>query len=313
MHCSRTSRLLAIFVTAATSACSAPPPNIDASVFADANDATQAIDTASSDALDALDALDASMARDVTDVDSFTPTSSGRAPVFDGRTGYVEIPDDDAYSASTTGEITVEAWMRPDSLAMTARESTGYVHWMGKGEPDQQEWVARMYQQGNSEGRANRISFYAFNLPGMLGAGSYFEDTVVVGEWIHYVGVIDATRTYIYKNGTQRDSDLLSGYNITPRNGTAPVRIGTREMQSFFEGSVARVAIYSARLSDARIRVHHDARALGTYDAEVMSEASLVGFWRLDETSGTVAVDASGRHDGRYVGGVAVGTAVWTP
>jgi hypothetical protein len=35
-----------------------------------------------------------------------------------------------------------------------------------------------MYQDGNRENRANRISFYSFNLTGGLGAGSYFQDPV---------------------------------------------------------------------------------------------------------------------------------------
>jgi hypothetical protein len=67
-----------------------------------------------------------------------------------------------------------------------------------------------MYQEGNSEDRANRISFYSFNLSGGLGACSYFQDDVTVGEWIHYVGTFDDVRTTLYKNGVERDSDLLA-------------------------------------------------------------------------------------------------------
>lgn len=235
-----------------------------------------------------------------------------RAPVFDGRTGYVEIPDQDAYSASTTGAITIEAWMRPDSVSMPAREGTGYVHWLGKGGPGQHEWVARMYQRGNSENRANRISFYAFNLTGGLGAGSYFQDEITVGTWIHYFGVIDARETHVYRDGVLRDSDPLAGYDITPRNGSAPVRIGTRDLGSFFQGSVARVAIYSARLSNERVRAHYAARG-ADYDAVVMAEPSLVGYWRLDESTGATAIDARGGRHGRYVGGVQVGGTTWAP
>jgi hypothetical protein len=35
---------------------------------------------------------------------------------FNGRDAYVEIPSIDDYSVSTTGELTVSAWMRPDTL-----------------------------------------------------------------------------------------------------------------------------------------------------------------------------------------------------
>jgi hypothetical protein len=237
---------------------------------------------------------------------------SGRmvAPVFDGESGYVEIPDDDVFSEPTSGELTVEAWMRPDSLDMPNRESSGYVHWMGKGVSGEHEWVSRMYQQGNDEDRENRISFYSFNLSGGLGAGSYFQDDVVVGEWIHYTGTFDDERTYIYKNGEERDSDLLSGYDITPENGSAPVRIATRDRNSYFQGAIARVAIYSTRLSESRIAAHYAARG-ADYDAVILAEPSLVAYYRLDETSGTTAVDAKGDRDGTYHGGVALGEAAW--
>jgi hypothetical protein len=232
------------------------------------------------------------------------------APVFDGETGYVEIPDADIFSEPTTGELSVEAWIRPDSLDMPNRESSGYVHWMGKGVSGEHEWVSRMYQEGNSEDRANRISFYSFNLSGGLGAGSYFQDDVTVGEWIHYVGTFDDTRTTIYKNGVERDSDLLSGYDITPENGSAPVRIGTRDRNSYFQGAIARVAFYDTRLSEAQAAAHF-AAAGREYDALILAEPSLVAYYRLDETSGTIALDSKGTHDGAYQGGVALGEARW--
>jgi hypothetical protein len=232
------------------------------------------------------------------------------APVFDGESGYVEIPDADIFSEPTTGELSVEAWIRPDSLDMSNRESSGYVHWMGKGVSGEHEWVSRMYQEGNSEDRANRISFYSFNLTGGLGAGSYFQDDVTVGEWIHYVGTFDDTRTYIYKNGIERDSDLLSGYDITPENGSAPVRIGTRDRNSFHQGAIARVAFYGARLSESQAAAHF-AAAGASYDEVILAEPSLVAYYRLDETSGTVARDSKGSHDGSYEGGVELGDAPW--
>ena len=277
--------------------------------------------TSDASALDARAAVDAPSGMrdggadaggvDATASADATAAPGDRAPVFDGTSGYVEIPDDDAFSQPTYGELTVEAWLRPDSLSMTEREGSGYVHWMGKGEPGDHEWVARMYQEGNSEGRANRISFYSFNLTGGLGAGSYFQDDIVVGEWIHYAGAFDDARTYIFRDGVERDSDLLSGYDIVPMNGSAPVRIGTRDRNSFFEGSIARVAIYGARLTEEQIAAHVAARDDGAYDVVVLAEPSLIAYWPLDETGGTVARDVVGGRDGAYIGGVDVGGTTW--
>jgi hypothetical protein len=240
------------------------------------------------------------------------PVATWRAPLFDGRSGYVEIPDDSAYSQPTSGALTIEVWIRPDSLRMPAPEGSGYVHWMGKGVWGQQEWVWRMYQRGNAEDRRNRFSFYAFNQQGGLGAGCNFQDEVSPGEWIHVVGEIDATQTCIFKNGVLRLTGLLSSFNVVPADGTAPVRIGTRDKASFFRGSIARVAMFGAKLSPAQVAAHYSARAQGDYDQVVLAEPSLVGFWRLDETSGAVAVDAKRGNNGRYVGGVKLGAVSWT-
>jgi hypothetical protein len=133
----------------------------------------------------------------------------GRTPStflqFNGSSAYVEVADSPDLSVATTGSLTVSAWMRPDTLTFPNKEGSGYVNWLGKGTPGQHEWVLRMYSQDTKENRANRISFYVFNQSGGLGIGSYFQDAVTPGEWIHVVGVADGQQTRIYKNGVARD------------------------------------------------------------------------------------------------------------
>ncbi|EDK72721.1 hypothetical protein TM7_0129 [candidate division TM7 genomosp. GTL1] len=190
------------------------------------------------------------------------------ATVFDGSAQYIEVADAADLSVVTTGILTLEAWLRPDVLEFSSDEDTGYVHWMGKGESGQYEYAARMYSYTNTEvpPRPNRISGYAFNLSGGFGAGSYFQDTVTPGEWIHYVLVINTVDTdsqyttgytKIYKNGEQRDKDALSGYSIVPAHGTAPFRVGTRDLHSFFQGAIGKVAIYDYELPAVTVRNHY--------------------------------------------------------
>jgi hypothetical protein len=186
------------------------------------------------------------------------------ATVFNGSSQYAEVPDADDLSIPTTGELTLEAWIRPDVLEFPNQEGSGYVHWMGKGVTGQHEYASRMYSLTNSENRPNRISGYAFNLSGGLGVGSYFQDPVVTGEWIHYVLVTNTTSsaqypagyTKIYKNGSQRDQDSLASLSIVPGNGTAPFRIGTRDLKSFFEGAIGKVAVYDHELSSSDVLEH---------------------------------------------------------
>ncbi len=129
--------------------------------------------------------------------------------VFDGEDDYVEIADSPDFSVATTGQLSVAAWMRPDVLTFPSSESTGYVHWMGKGEPGQQEWVFRMYNEETTDAtpRPNRISFYVFNPSGREGIGSYVQERVQAGEWIHIVGIADRGTTSIYKNGAFKRCD----------------------------------------------------------------------------------------------------------
>lgn len=189
------------------------------------------------------------------------------AAAFSGEQ-YLEVPDADDLRPATTGVLTIEAWIRPDTVDFPHKESTGYVHWLGKAESGQYEYSARMYSAGNDEGRENRISGYHFNLAGGFGAGSYFQDPVAPGEWIYYVLVINRnTRTdayphgstKIYKNGELRDQDDLSvnGKQIAADPGHAPLRIGTSDFESYFEGAVGKVAIYNRDLPQAQILEHY--------------------------------------------------------
>lgn len=199
------------------------------------------------------------------------PNGDG-AVAFDGATQYFEAADAAALSPTTTGEITIEAWIRPDTLQFTHSQSSGYVNWMGKGEYQQHEYVGRMYSYENSEGRPNRISGYSFNITGGLGAGSYFQDPVTAGKWIHYALVINTNNksglfpdgyTKVYKNGVLRDQDDLSirGVTIVPERSSAPFRAGTRDFASWFEGAIGKIAIYDTELTPQQLIAHVDSMA----------------------------------------------------
>lgn len=185
---------------------------------------------------------------------------------FDGSVQYLEVPDADDLSITTTRTLTLEAWMRPDTLEFPAKEGTGYVHWMGKGESGQHEYVLRMYALTNTESRPSRISGYAFSRSGGEGSGSYFQDPVAVGEWIHVVVVFNLDdfpantppgSAKIYKNGALRDTTPLSQFRVIPANGTAPLRVATRDRHSYFLGAIGKVAVYDRELTGSQILSHH--------------------------------------------------------
>ncbi|MBV8632308.1 MAG: LamG domain-containing protein [Silvibacterium sp.] len=228
---------------------------------------------------------------------------------FNGtNSNYIEIPDDPVFSAATTGSLSVSAWMRPDTLSFPIAESDGsgenaYVHWLGKGEDDQQEWTFRMYNNNPAEARPSRISFYVFNPKAAaggkvnLGVGAYFQGPVTVGQWIHVVGVADGTQqaTVIYKNGAFQDQQPWSKENIVPVHGTAPVRIATRDLKSFFFGAIRDVRIWDRVLSADEVQM---------VSTHVIPHGGLVACFRLTHDT---APDSIGGHDGLVNGGT------WTP
>ena len=191
---------------------------------------------------------------------------------------YLQVADAAVLSPATTGVLTIEAWMRPDTLDFKYAEGLdrahNYVHWMGKGTPGKHEYVSRIYSAHNTDARPNRVSGYLYNTPGGLGAGSYFQDVTTVGKWIHYVFVINSKSksikfphgyTKIYKNGVLRAQDDLSirGQVIEPKRSDAPFRVGTRDLKSFFTGAVGKVAIYGHELSKSTIDQHFRAMQPG--------------------------------------------------
>ena len=216
---------------------------------------------------------------------------------FDGVQSYIEIADDPDFSLPTTGELTISAWIRPATLTFPNSEK-GYVHWMGKGGTGEQEWVFRMYSADNNVGRANRISFYVFNKSGGEGIGSHFQDPhnpVQIGVWLNVVGAADTERTYIYIDGSMKDSDVYNP-GVQPERGTAPVRIGTRDFNSYFQGEIREVRLWTRKLQDSEIAA--------LYASDSVPQNGLVAEYLLLQD---IAPDTSQGHDGSING------ATWIP
>jgi hypothetical protein len=185
---------------------------------------------------------------------------------LDGRRSYVQMPDSEHFSQPASGQgLTVEVWMRPDDLDFKGETNDPYIHWLGKGDTRRHEWAFRFYSNQSKE-RPNRISAYIWNPVGGLGAGAYFQDALKPREWIHVVACYDPgdkanerAGVSIYKNGVLRGGPatqpgaLYRNYNIVPSHGAAPLRLGTRDLNSFFVGGLDEVAIYPRLLTPADI------------------------------------------------------------
>jgi Concanavalin A-like lectin/glucanases superfamily len=190
---------------------------------------------------------------------------------LNGVDAFVEVANSEVFSQPTSSQgLTVEAWFRPDLLMFPGETADPYVHWLGKGQSGEFEWGFRFYSL-DSPDRPNRVSAYIWNpssAPGVRneGAGAYFQDTLTPGSWIHVVVCYDpgdastaSAGVSIYKNGEFRcgpsnsPGALYSTFNIFPTHGSAPVRLGTRDLGSFLTGGLDDVAIYPRVLTASEV------------------------------------------------------------
>lgn len=125
--------------------------------------------------------------------------------------------------------------------------------------------------------------------------------------WLHVVAVFTnggpMTSNQLFINGVQMALTQLAG-TPTNRTVTAAANIsGWPTNTSYkFSGFLDDVAIYNGALSPGRVYAHYLAARLapspitgltgGSYAATVVASTP-VGFWRLDEASGTTALDKS--------------------
>jgi hypothetical protein len=75
-----------------------------------------------------------------------------------------------------------------------------------------------------------------------------------------YPGAID-----IFVNGVKWNQSrhgqtgCMSQYQVIPKANSSPVNVGTMALDAWFQGAIAKLAIYDVRLSDAQVQAHYRA------------------------------------------------------
>jgi hypothetical protein len=202
---------------------------------------------------------------------------------FNGSSQYLTIPSNHSFSVPTTGDLTWEAWIRPDTLQFPHGSNSDYVDFMGKCATYSQncEWEGRMYDTTTAQaGRSNRISAYTFNPTGGLGSAADWQPAngvLTAGQWVYVVGEYtthnqpsdcpDASgypgSINIWVDGVEwnqsahNPTGCMSQYEVKARAGNSPVNIGTMALDTWFKGAIGKVAIYNYLLSQAQIDNHY--------------------------------------------------------
>lgn len=107
--------------------------------------------------------------------------------------------------------------------------------------------------------------------------------------WNHFVCTFDGGDRKIFINGTQRASDTGVAPSTTSSSVGDNVAIGLRETY-YAKGQIDEVALYSSALIQSEVTAIYNS---GTPDNR-SNDSNLLGYWRMEEGSGTTVADSSG-------------------
>ncbi|HRN95805.1 MAG TPA: LamG domain-containing protein, partial [Chitinophagales bacterium] len=173
-----------------------------------------------------------------------------------------------------TGNQTIEMWLKPSNLA-AGRQNPYDKAYGGEGTITQEPDGTLNYYYGTNGG--NAMNYQGF------GSGA----TLTQGQWNHIALVRDFTNNQLrwYINGTLTSTATPSYFPAVA--GGNPVRIGLGYTGVGYEGQIDEVRVWNIARTTADIQTNMNKPIqAGT--------AGLAGYWRFDETAGTIVVDASG-------------------
>ncbi|MDO8578463.1 MAG: hypothetical protein Q7R50_04715, partial [Dehalococcoidales bacterium] len=212
-------------------------------------------------------------------------TPMGVAQSFNGNNNYISVPDANAFSVTTTGQLTVSAWMSP-SVVNQPTSTGGYTRWLGKSASGGHEWQFVYYDQSYSS-RSQWISFYNYSASGGLGAGDYSTGNFPANSWVYVTGTSVSQGSasgneWVYRNAAVHSGnpDSWQSYGLTYTNGSTPVTIGTGWLGSgnFFAGRIGEVRVSNVSRSTAWIAASYYAEsdALVSYGTPQSGSGSTV-------------------------------------
>lgn len=204
---------------------------------------------------------------------------------------YASITDASQTGLDITGDITIEAWVKFESLPSNGNGATFVSKW--ETTTNQRGYVFYLY---NNAGTYELTSGISTDGTDANRETDFVTWTPSTGTWYHIAVVYDVgTNVKYFVNGSQQGStQTVTKSSIV--NSSAAFAIGSLNIAStpafLYDGLIDEVRVWSAIRSDAEISANYD---------KIISPSSsnLVGYWRLennylDETSNNNDLTASG-------------------
>jgi hypothetical protein len=215
---------------------------------------------------------------------SQSAATSDRALRFDGGAGYVEVASTLDSAVLPVKGMTVEAWVRPESLPVYG----GFIGAFEDNNGTQKGWVLGSV--------LNHISFGLATVGASDGNGlmTYLQDPAiaVTGRWYHAAAVYDGAQMRLYVNGIQAASSSVQSGDIL-YDPASRFTIGAyRDANEFtlFKGTMDEVRLWQKALTPDEIRAWMFRKASATHP----SFASLISCWNFDQAVGNTINDITG-------------------
>jgi hypothetical protein len=208
---------------------------------------------------------------------------------LDFNQSYVNVPADTAFNLTATW--TLEAWVYPRNVA-SGTEQDIISKWDGPGDAS--------YQLQIESNGAVRVPAYG----GSSSTVALSRTKLVNNAWQHLAATFNNGEVRIYINGAL---DTVVTGMLTPMVSTQPLAFGREGAYAgyTYNGVIDEIRIWNVVRSASDLATFMNQRLAGT-------ETGLKGYWRFDEGSGDVVLDATGRgNNGRL--GSAVGPDTWDP
>jgi hypothetical protein len=194
---------------------------------------------------------------------------------FDGTNDYINVAHDDALSLTET--MTFSAWINASSFGSSYQtivakdgSGSGSNFWFGT-------WGRELLFGFFSGGTFREVFTSGLDLQ--------------PGTWYHLAASFDnnTDEVILYLDGVPVHNGTLT---FSPTAVSANLRIGRSPDGEYWRGLLDDVRIYDEVLGDSEIAA-----------LALPPEKTPIAHWQLDETSGTIAVDSVGGHDGTLVNG----------
>ena len=174
---------------------------------------------------------------------TYAPGMVDQAFSLDGVDDFVEAPQVTNLDGPSFTGLTIDAWIRPDTVAAYLQIANGTLNFSASWDPN---WV---------------VDFFA--------ATSSFD--IRGGRWTHVAGTWSGgSNVKLYIDGVEDTGATVTAPNVLPSLGetSVPINIGaltniSNELTSFFDGLIDEVEIFNRALTSEEIRAIYDAGSAG--------------------------------------------------